>query len=145
MTSGRILPNRQEIEPSSGDLPVIHVREAVPHFDVADIHGTRVSYATIWQRKHLVLVVLKPGDEPHYVTRLGAVERELADLQTRLVITRESVAGIDAPGVIVADRWGEVAFARSAPTAGDLPDPAELVEWAQHLQHKCPECEGEAR
>jgi hypothetical protein len=45
---------------------------------------------------------------------------------------------------VVADPWGEVRFRHHGGAAHDLPDPAELVDWARFIAIQCPECEGEA-
>ena len=52
--------------------------------------------------------------------------------------------GTDRAGVVVADPWGEVRFRHAAGAAHDLPEPAELVDWARFVAIQCPECEGEA-
>lgn len=46
--------------------------------------------------------------------------------------------------VLVADPWGEVRFRHEAGAAHELPEPAELVEWARFVAIQCPECEGES-
>lgn len=52
--------------------------------------------------------------------------------------------GTEAPAAVVADPWGEVRFQQVAGAAHDLPEPAELVDWARFIAIQCPECEGEA-
>lgn len=52
---------------------------------------------------------------------------------------------LDGAAVLVADPWGEVRFRHEAGTAHDLPEPAELVDWARFVAIQCPECEGESR
>ena len=127
---------------------MLGARDIVPHFEVASIDGTVARYAALWQRKNLVLLALpaeNAADFSGYVNQLGSLARELDELHTELVITRTTVPGVDAPGVLVADKWGEIHVAASAASPGELPEPADLVEWARYLERQCPECEGEAR
>ena len=122
--------------------------ENVPHFEVTSSDGTAIRYSTYWQQKNLVLVALPAADRERfrrYVDGLAAQAGELAGLNTALVITHQAVTGLEAPAVLVADRWGEICFAHGASGPSDLPEPDELIEWARFLQHQCPECEGESR
>lgn len=126
---------------------VLERGDRVPHFDVHDLSGQPIRYATIWQAKRLVLIALRPersADEDAYLTRLGTLASSL-DPQTALVITRDPVQGVDAPGVVIADEWGEIFHARSASDFDGLPDAQDLVDWVRFVRFKCPECEGEAR
>jgi hypothetical protein len=118
-----------------------------PHFDVADLDGTRLNYASIWQQKILVLVVLPDGgaSSRHYAGACYAKARELNDRDTAWIVTAEPVEGLPAPGVAVADQWGEIAHVVRAARIEDLPDPEELADWVRHVRHRCPECEGEAK
>ena len=70
---------------------------------------------------------------------------QLTAHDTECVITREQVEGVPCPGVITADRWGEICFVAEAGTIAALPPVAELVEWLHYVQIQCPECQGEAR
>ncbi len=45
--------------------------DVLPHIEVRTVDGGRFSYVTIWQHKHLVLVVLGPGTDDTYA-RLSA-------------------------------------------------------------------------
>jgi peroxiredoxin len=122
--------------------------DSVPHFEVTATDGTALRYSTYWQHKNLVLVALPAADRERfrsYVDSVAVQAEELAGLSTALVITHDAVTGLDAPAVLVADRWGEICFAHGASGPPDLPEPGELVEWARFLQHQCPECEGESR
>jgi hypothetical protein len=122
--------------------------DSVPHFAVTTIAGEPFSYSTIWQRKNLVLVTLPamPVDwSATYGDELSARSQEFRTHDGELVVTRESIAGVDA-GVLVADKWGEVAFTASAesdPSA--LPPATELLDWLDYVRRRCPECEGEAK
>jgi hypothetical protein len=107
-----------------------------------------VDYSSaIWQRKPLVLVTL-PDDGPSshsYAEQLMGKCRGAHDDDTAWLVTPERIPGLPSPGAIVADRWGEVMHVAQASNVAELPVPDELVEWADYVQHRCPECEGEAR
>ena len=118
-----------------------------PHIQVRTIDGDTFSYTTIWQHKHLVLVVLgmRSADE-RYASALIARASEFSDRETACVITRDDVAGLHTPGVVIADKWGEIVHATDASAAAaGVPSPDELIEWIDYVRQRCPECEGEAR
>jgi hypothetical protein len=119
----------------------------LPHFEVVDLVGERVLYSSIWQRKNLVLVMLPDSDAAsrHYADRLMDKVRGLNDDDTEWIVTRDAVDGLPRPGVVVADRWGEIAHVVQSSQVEDLPVPDELIEWVRYLQYRCPECEGEAK
>jgi hypothetical protein len=128
-------------------VALLQRHDLLPHFEVTGLDGTRVAYSTIWQRKTLVLAML-PDWQPasrHYAGRLAGSLRDLHDDGTALIVTRDAVAGLPLPGVVIADQWGEIAHSVHSPRVNDLPPPSEIVEWVRHLQHRCPECEGEAK
>jgi hypothetical protein len=50
-----------------------------------------------------------------------------------------------SPGVLLADRWGEIVHLTAASESARSPAPGELIEWLEYIQNRCPECEGEAR
>jgi hypothetical protein len=122
--------------------------DSVAHFVVTRTDGTRVDYATIWQRKNLLLVLL-PAEESdafaEYGVRLDGRRSELTSYGTEVVITRNDVPSLESPAVVVADRWGEVFLAVTSAAVTGLPDPDELAEWLRFVQSQCPECEGESR
>lgn len=127
---------------------MLRAGEQVPHFDVLTLEGARAAYSTIWQRRNLVLVSLPAqpsSSETTYLSRLAARISEDDGGDTSCVFTRDAVPGVARPGALVADRWGEIHLAVSAPTVDALPDPAEIVEWVRHVRSRCPECEGEAK
>ena len=122
--------------------------DLVPHFAVQDLRGETVSYATIWQRKNLVLLCLPCADSEssrNYASQLAAQKAEFTRHDTELIITRDTVRDISGPAVLVTDRWGEVIYIASESAIADLPPPSELLEWVHYVQSRCPECEGEAR
>ncbi len=123
--------------------------DLIPHFDVTSLQGDTVSYSTLWQRRNLVLITV-PASDPdgtftHYVSQLSARGPASTAADTEWVITRDAVTGVPCPGVVVADRWGEVIHVATGSQASELPLADELVDWVTYVQHQCPECEGEAK
>jgi hypothetical protein len=106
-----------------------------------------VSYRSIWQHANLVLVCLRdtlPADDGvrDRMQAYTSGSRALAAADVACVITRD--AG-PSPGVIVADRWGEIAYVAAASDVQGLPSADALADWIEYLRSQCPECEGEAR
>jgi hypothetical protein len=122
--------------------------DQVPRFTITTTSGTEVRYLDLWQHSNLLLIALPPDAVAFARRYVDRIRKSLADLpadDTACIVTADDVEGLRAPGALVADRWGEVRFARQADSVEDLPDPEDLAEWVQHVQHACPECEGEAR
>jgi peroxiredoxin len=122
--------------------------DSVPHFEVTRFEGEPFTYSTIWQRKNLLLVTIPGLDSEStsaYAADVIARVQEFGDEDLECVITGDRVAGISAPAVVVADRWGEIAFAVEKSDVAELPAPQELIEWLDYVRNQCPECEGEAR
>ena len=122
--------------------------DAVPHFEATTVGGVSFSYASIWQRRNLVLIALPAAEsEPlqSYVSRVLARQAEFAAMEAECVVTRDRVSGVPSPGVIVADRWGEVVHVASTSDVEELTSPEELLDWVDYLGRRCPECEGEAK
>lgn len=125
----------------------IRAHDLMPMFTARSADGTLVRYDDIWQRKNLLLVSL-PDDDPTaaaYATPLTVVEPNLAAYDAALLITTTRVKGVPSPGVVVADRWGEVYYVQEADRAADLPAPDELIDWLRFVRNECPECQGETR
>lgn len=112
--------------------------DAVPHFAVTRTDGSLARYADIWQRRNVVLVSLgdasTPGDAP------GLDATAIEESAAALVVTREPIPGVPRPGVVIADRWGEIYFVHEG-----LPSAGEVLDWLQYIQNECPECQGEVR
>ncbi|MNC86498.1 hypothetical protein D3C83_21660 [compost metagenome] len=127
-------------------MQLLQPGDPVPHFVVSTIEGGTLRYADLWQRRNLVLVKL-PAGGPHgdYVSGLTAVAAEFRAHDTACVMTTDRIPGLPSAGVVVADRWGEIVHVATAPRAAGLPAARELLEWVEFLEHRCPECEGEAR
>jgi len=127
---------------------VLRVADLVPHFTVHDLRGPIVSYKDIWQRQNLLLLMLcraSSNDAAAYLARLQAHMTKLADHDTAVVITTESVEGLSATSVMVADRWGEIHWIADAGSTDEMPAPSELIDWLRCVQMRCPECEGETK
>jgi hypothetical protein len=122
--------------------------EQIPHFDATRRDTSRFRYSDIWQRRNLLLVLLPAESSPEserYEAQLAKHAAALTLHNAETVISSDVVPGLCAPGVLIADRWGEVHFAHEAARVADLPSADELLEWLEYVQHQCPECEGEAR
>jgi hypothetical protein len=122
--------------------------DLVPHFTVRTLHGDELSYATIWQRRNLVMVALPIRDSDaarSYVSELTARGAELDAAEADCVMTRDDMREIPAPAVLVADRWGEVVWIAARSDVRDLPRVEEVLEWLHYVQSRCPECEGESK
>ena len=121
--------------------------ELIPRFQVTTLHGERFDYATVWQRRNLVLVTVPASDSDassKYVSELSGRISQFRAQNTEVVITREQVPGFPHPGAVVADKWGEVIDVRAASDA-DLPSAEELLDWIKYVETRCPECEGEVK
>ena len=119
----------------------------VPQFEVRSLDGQLIRYATIWQRRNLLLVVLPETDSDvtrRYVAGLDSVAEAVGE-RTTCVITRDAVPGVPAAAAVVADEWGEIIYACVDADVAHLPSPRELTDWISYVGTKCPECEGEAR
>lgn len=125
----------------------IRAHDLMPMFTASGADGTLFRYKDIWQRRNLVLVSLRDNDPTMaaYVTSLGALERDLATYDAVLIFTTTRIEGVPSPGVVVADRWGEVYYVQEADRASDLLSPHELMDWLRFVRNECPECQGETR
>ena len=120
---------------SAGDL--------MPHFSIVDVDGRRVDYARLWQ---LVMIVLVSAGTIHATgdALLSAVHGRLPEFASddlAVILTRDAIDGLEQPGVVVADRWGEIYYV----SRDTLPGVNELLEWVQYIRLECPECQGEVR
>ena len=117
--------------------------DAIPHFTVRTRDGDVVEYASLWQQRNLVLISLSADPDPDAAQRFTSATAEEPD--TTWVVTREAVEGVPHPGVVVADRWGEIVHIAALPAGAGLPDVDDLREWVHFTRMRCPECEGETR
>jgi uncharacterized protein len=114
--------------------------DQVPHFDVGTVDGTRVRYADLWQHRNLVLVSPGASSEEwqRYAASLLNRAADFSAAETALVVSSDPIAGLQSPGVLVADRWGEIVHVVQA--GGAPPDPDDLLEWVDFVRMQCPEC-----
>jgi hypothetical protein len=144
----RLSPSRHDVfRPDDTWTDMLKPGDLLPHFTVTDLYGSRVDYSSIWQRKNLVLIMLPDsGPSSHsYAEQLMARARDSQKDDTAWLVTCDRIARLPSPGAIVADRWGELMHVAQAPDVAHLPVADALVEWVEYVQHRCPECEGEAR
>jgi hypothetical protein len=137
-------------------MSIVEKGDRVPHFTVSRLDGSKAEYAaSTWQHRNLLLVTLpaaRTGDATErlaaaaaaYADEVGSRAAQWAALETDVVITTDRIAGVPSPGVVIADRWGEIQAAWHEPTPDRLPPADELVEWLRYIQQVCPECQGEA-
>jgi hypothetical protein len=126
----------------------VNPRDLLPMFTVTNaVDGALIRYQDVWQRRNLVLVVVPDNDPTRagYVTPLIEAAPTLRANDTAVIVTSNTIPGIPSPGVVVADRWGEIYYVTSAERAADLPRPDELAEWLRYVRSECPECQGETR
>ena len=64
---------------------MLRARDHVPHFTITALDGSPVVYTRIWQRRHLVLLCLPPGDAASH----QYVEEVRAALETLSAIPSE--------------------------------------------------------
>jgi len=114
----------------------------VPHFSVRATDGTPVVYIDIWQRRNLLLITLP--DSPEFREALTALTsalagraRDLALYETGVIVTHDAIEGLPSPGVLVADRWGEIYFVYTPRSAADMPAVDDLVDGLKVIAYKC--------
>ncbi len=126
----------------------LNPRDLLPMFTVTSaVDGASVRYHDVWQRKNLVLIVVPENDPTgaEYTNAIIGTQPPLAAQDTTFIVTSSGIPGIPSPGVVVADRWGEIYYVKGAARAADLPSPDDLAEWLRYMRNECPECQGEAR
>jgi hypothetical protein len=131
-----------------GSPAMLRPGDTLPHFEVMTLDAGRVRYRDLWQRRALVILALRRTDTASpAVSRLMACRAEVEAADAALVVTTSPVAGMDAPAVLIADRYGMVQYVAAAPAGESLswPDADDLFQWLRYLQSICPECEGETR
>jgi hypothetical protein len=127
------------------DTTMFHRGDMFPHIQVNTLNGQTFRYATIWQSKQLVLVVVGTSQaDSDYASALTARASEFNNRETECVVTHDDVIGLRTPSVVIADRWGEVIHIAEPSASGELPSVDELIEWVDYVRQRCPECEGES-
>jgi hypothetical protein len=128
---------------------VLERGDLIRHFKVTTVEGTSFDYRDTWQRRNLLLVSLPaiPLSEAgrRYVAEITSHNDAFAAFETRCIVSTDPISGIDAPAVVIADRWGEVYLAARGASVSDLPAADEILECLRYIAHECPECQGEAR
>jgi hypothetical protein len=123
--------------------------DAVPHFVVTRLDGSTARYEDVWQRRNVLLVSLPAGEptdmDRAYLAELARRQQDISDHEAECVVTRDAVPHVPSPGIVIADRWGEIYLAGGGPAIADLPGMADIFECLRAIQHECPECQGEAR
>ena len=128
------------------DAATLQPGSAMPHLTVRTVRGSLFSYSTVWQRTSLLFVALPSDDSgAAYACQLSTRNLAIADQNAVCVVTRDAVPGLPAAAVLIADRWGEIIHVATAADVTGLPAPEDLIAWLEHVAHRCPECEGEAR
>lgn len=131
------------VAPGGRQVPVIVAVDGAECADcLAYLRRLAEAAAEIAEWDGRVLVVV-PGDADEAARLAESVHPPfpvLADPERRLA----GRLRLHGAAVLVADPWGEVRFRHEAGTAHDLPEPAELVDWARFVAIQCPECEGES-
>ena len=130
--------------------PEAAIGSRLPHVAVTTRGGSVFTYADIWQRRQLLLVLLPPEATTAWAdfeVRLEEARQACRDMDTELVVTTEAVAGLEPPLALVADRWGEITHAAAIriENGAVTPDISTILPWVEATVHRCPECEGEAR
>jgi hypothetical protein len=120
--------------------------DRLPQFETTTVDDVRVSYRELWQKKNLALVCLPEDSSPEASAYVASLRESIPVLAARdavCVVTTGAIEGVPSPGVLVADRWGEVQWVSAAARPADLPPPDQIAAWLGFVQIQCPECEGE--
>jgi hypothetical protein len=126
---------------------MLQAKDQVPFFEITTTDGRNLRYRDLWQQKNLLLVVMpdRSSASVAYLSRLNARMSELTVHDTVVAITSALIDGVPSPGVLIADRWGEIYYVAPTVDAPQMPEPDALIEWLRFVQYQCPECQGEAR
>ena len=113
-------------------------RDKVAHFVVRALNGATVDYRTIWQKQQLLLICLDDSPASESLTgianQLAGRGGDFNTAQSHLVVTYDDVRGAPRPGVLVADRWGDVyaSLDHTSVTSAD-----DLLDWLRFMQRQC--------
>lgn len=133
-TANRTEEKRAALSP--GDL--------IPTFEGETGDGRRLQYQEVWQRRNVVLLVLSATARAEASSYLTAVEARVSKLRpddTTLVICDHRINGVPLGTVVVADRWGEIAYIQELTShPAEWPSVDEILEWVEFIRVKCPEC-----
>jgi hypothetical protein len=114
----------------------------VPHFSVRTTDGVPTDYRDIWQRRNLLLLSVADSRESRdvleaYTTALSGRARDLALYETTVILTHDRIDGLPSPGVLIADRWGEVYFVYTPASVASMPAVDDLVDGIKVIAYKC--------
>jgi hypothetical protein len=128
--------NQKRAALSPGDL--------IPTFEGETVDGHRLRYEEVWQRRNLVLFVLSATARAEASSYIADVQARLSPLRpddTTLVISDHKINGVPLDTVVVADRWGEIAYIQDlASDPAEWPSVDEILEWVEFIRVRCPEC-----
>lgn len=110
----------------------------MPHVSVEALTGSTFDYASIWQHRNLVFVVVDDGpDGAAYAAELDRAAAELQAREAVAVVTRARIERLSVPGLLVVDRWARVIHAAHARTISELPSVPDLLAWLDYTQMRC--------
>lgn len=115
-------------------------RQSVPHFVVTQLDGRVVRYVDgIWQHRHLVFVSLPRDDRDAdiYAASLTEQADRFAASGAVLVVTHDTIGGLGCPGVLIADRYGEIRHAEQQARVRDLISATGIQEWLTFISVQC--------
>ena len=118
----------------------------VPHVDLMTTAGDPVRYGDLWQHRALLLISARDAaDARAFEEALRDRVGEIDALGAKAVVSTTALEGLPHPGILIADRWGEICHVAPRPESCTTAFLDELMSWLQFVQARCPECEGEAR
>jgi hypothetical protein len=111
----------------------------MPHLAVETVEQTVFDYASVWQQKNLVLVVIGDlsADAAAYLGRLDDARRQFDVREAVAIVTRTPIDGLSVPGLLVVDRWGRVIHAAHVSQVSELPSVEDLLAWLDYVQMRC--------
>jgi peroxiredoxin len=109
----------------------------LPHLTLTTVTGDRIAYRDLWQRRNVAIVSTPDADRAQAFADAAA---EFAKRNAVCIATHQILDVPPCPGVVIADRWGEIVH-----VAREVPAVEDVLEWLDHVELRCPECEGEAR
>src|SRR5688572_6083934 len=87
--------------------------------------GALVDYHDVWQKMNLVLVTLADDDPTAeaYAMSLSVLGPVIASQEVGFIVTSSHIEEVASPGVVVADRCGQVYYVSYSNRASELPGP----------------------
>ena len=109
----------------------------LPHLTLTSVTGDTIAYRDLWQRCNVAIVCTADAEVARPFVNATA---DFAERNAVCLVTRETHEVLPCPGIVIGDRWGEIVH-----VAREVPRVEDVLEWLDHLEQRCPECEGEAR